>query len=102
MTFTPAADVHRTTTARPDRTNRLGRTGAWCYDHRQAVLLGWIVGVIVVIAVASTIGPRFENDFGASASPSKPRPSWPSAFRPRPATTPKSSSTPLGRSMLPM
>jgi RND superfamily putative drug exporter len=64
MTFTPAADVHRTTTARPDRTNRLGRTGAWCYDHRRAVLLGWTVGVIVVIAVASTIGPRFENDFG--------------------------------------
>ncbi len=64
MTFAPAADVHLTTTARPDSTNRLGRTGAWCYDRRRAVLLGWVVGVIVVIAVASTIGPRFENDFG--------------------------------------
>ena len=43
---------------------RLGRTGAWCYDHRRAVLLGWIVGVIAIIAVASTIGSRFENNFG--------------------------------------
>ena len=64
MTFTPAADVHRTTTARQDRTNRLGRAGAWCYDHRRAVLLGWTAGVIAIIAVASTIGARFENDFG--------------------------------------
>jgi putative drug exporter of the RND superfamily len=64
MSFTPAADVQRTVRARPEGTNRLGRTGAWCYDHRRAVLIGWIVGVIVVIAVASTIGARFENDFG--------------------------------------
>jgi len=60
----PAADVDRTTTARQGSPSRLGRVGAWCYDHRRAVLLGWIVGVIAVIAVASTIGSRFENDFG--------------------------------------
>jgi putative drug exporter of the RND superfamily len=64
MTLTPAADVYRTTTARPGGTNRLGRAGAWCYDRRRAVLLGWTAGVIVVIAIASTIGPRFENNFG--------------------------------------
>ena len=59
-----AADVHRITTALPGTPNRLGRIGAWCYDHRRAVLLGWIAGVIAVVAVASTIGSRFENDFG--------------------------------------
>ena len=42
----------------------LGRIGGKCYDHRRAVLLGWIVGVIAIIAVASTIGSRFENNFG--------------------------------------
>ena len=44
--------------------NVLGRIGGKCYDHRRAVLLGWIVGVIAIIAVASTIGSRFENNFG--------------------------------------
>jgi putative drug exporter of the RND superfamily len=38
--------------------------GAWCYDHRRAVLVGWLVGVIAVIAVALTVGSRFENDYG--------------------------------------
>jgi RND superfamily putative drug exporter len=42
---------------------RLGRIGAWCYDHRRIVLLGWIAGVIAIIAVAATAGSRFENDF---------------------------------------
>jgi RND superfamily putative drug exporter len=64
MRFRPAPDVHLNTTARPGRPSRLGRIGAWCYDHRRAVLLGWIVGVIAVIAVASAIGSRFLNDFG--------------------------------------
>jgi RND superfamily putative drug exporter len=64
MRFRSAADVHRTTTALPGSPSRLGRVGAWCYDHRRAVLLGWIVGVIAIIAVASAIGSRFENDFG--------------------------------------
>jgi RND superfamily putative drug exporter len=43
---------------------RIGRIGAWCYDHRRTVLLGWIAAVIAVIAVASAAGSRFENDFG--------------------------------------
>ena len=42
----------------------LGRVGAWCHDHRRAVLLGWVTGVIAVIAVASTVGSHFENNFG--------------------------------------
>ena len=44
--------------------NRLGRIGAWCYDHRRRVLVGWIVGVIAVIALAALVGSRFEDDFG--------------------------------------
>jgi RND superfamily putative drug exporter len=46
------------------RFSRLGRIGAWCYDHRWRVLLGWILAVIAIIAVAATAGSRFENDFG--------------------------------------
>ena len=65
MTFTPAQTCVRTIKQRtgPAPTGSAG-PGAWCYDHRRAVLLGWAVGVIAIIAVASTIGPRFENDFG--------------------------------------
>jgi putative drug exporter of the RND superfamily len=44
--------------------SRLGRIGAWCYDHRRRVLAGWILVVIAIIAVAATAGSRFENDFG--------------------------------------
>src|SRR5580700_2707148 len=42
----------------------LGRLGAWCYDHRTAVLTGWIAAVIVFIAATSAIGSGFKNDFG--------------------------------------
>ncbi len=42
----------------------LGRIGAWCSDHRRSVLLGWIIGVIAIIAVASAAGSRFRDDFG--------------------------------------
>ena len=44
--------------------SRLGRIGAWCYDHRRRVLAGWILGVIAIAAVAVVAGSRFENDFG--------------------------------------
>ena len=50
--------------AAPPTVGRLGRIGAWCYDHRRSVLAGWIAGVIAIIAVASVAGSRFENDFG--------------------------------------
>src|SRR5580700_2854832 len=42
----------------------LGRLGALCYDHRTAVLTGWIAAVIVFIAATSAIGSGFKNDFG--------------------------------------
>jgi putative drug exporter of the RND superfamily len=66
MNSTPAADARGLTPSRQGSPSRLGRIGAWCYDHRRTVLLGWIGGVIAVIAVASAIGSRFENDFGGA------------------------------------
>ena len=53
-----------TATLSHERRTWLGRTGAWCYDHRRRVLAGWLAGVIAVIALASIVGPRFENIFG--------------------------------------
>jgi putative drug exporter of the RND superfamily len=66
MNSTPAADARGITGSGQGSPNWLGRIGGWCYDHRRAVLLGWIGGVIAVIAVASAIGSRFENDFGGT------------------------------------
>ena len=53
-----------TTALSHERRTWLGRTGAWCYDHRRRVLAGWLAGVVAVIALASIVGPRFENIFG--------------------------------------
>src|SRR5579871_4946904 len=65
MSLLPAPDaVHSSEAATQGPPNVLGRIGGKCYDHRRAVLVGWIVGVIAIIAVASTIGSRFENNFG--------------------------------------
>ncbi|MBO0727787.1 MAG: MMPL family transporter [Acidimicrobiaceae bacterium] len=44
----------------------LGRVGAWCYDHRRRVLLLWIVGVVLIIGIGTTVGSRFLNNFGGS------------------------------------
>ena len=65
MTLTPAeVQPIATTTSGLQGRNSLARLGAWCYDHRRRVLIGWLVGAVVVIALASTIGARFLNDFG--------------------------------------
>ena len=57
----PAGQATRAASPAP---GRLGRIGAWCYGHRRRVLLGWIIGVIAIIAVASAAGSRFRDDFG--------------------------------------
>ena len=46
------------------KATRLGRIGAWCYDHRRIALAGWLTAVIAVITLGSVIGSRFLNDFG--------------------------------------
>lgn len=50
-------------------TNLPGRLGGWCYDHRRAVLIAWILGVIAVIATAGGLGPAFQDNFGGVACP---------------------------------
>jgi RND superfamily putative drug exporter len=64
MTRIKGVLVGQTTRAASPTPGRLGRIGAWCYDHRRTVILGWITGVIAIIAVAATVGSRFLNDFG--------------------------------------
>ncbi len=65
MSSIPAPEVvQRPETGAQGSPNVLGRIGRKCYDHRRAVLLGWVAGVIAIIAVASTVGSRFENNFG--------------------------------------
>jgi RND superfamily putative drug exporter len=67
------------------------------------VLLGWIAGVMAIIAVATTAGSRFLNDFGGVGQSQQAQNILaqrfpPSASRPRPAMRPRSCPAPLGRS----
>ena len=64
MNSSSAVDAGGATAADRRSPSWLGRVGAWCHDHRRAVLLGWVTGVIAVIAVTSTVGSHFENNFG--------------------------------------
>ncbi len=43
----------------------------WCYDHRRVVLIGWLAGVVLVIALAQMAGSRFNDNFSAGNSPSQ-------------------------------
>jgi RND superfamily putative drug exporter len=59
------------TETEPATPTALGRWAGWCYDHRRAVLLGWILLLIAVTAVAQLVGTRFENNFTAGNTPSQ-------------------------------
>lgn len=50
----------------PAAPGRLGQIGAWSYDHRRTVLLGWLIAFIAIIAVATAVGSRFENIFSGA------------------------------------
>jgi RND superfamily putative drug exporter len=52
---------------------RLARLGAWCVDHRRAVLVAWLAGVLAVVALATLVGSRFENDFGGAGESQQAR-----------------------------
>jgi RND superfamily putative drug exporter len=39
------------------------RLGSWCFRRRRLVLLAWIVGVVLVASVSSTIGGNFGQSF---------------------------------------
>jgi putative drug exporter of the RND superfamily len=49
----------------------LGRLAARCYDHRRAVLLGWILLIIGVTVISQVVGTHFQNDFTAGNTPSQ-------------------------------
>ena len=90
----PAGQATRAASPAP---GRLGRIGAWCYDHRRRVLLGWIIGVIAIIAVASAAGSRFRDDFGGVGQSGQVSSILAQRF-PAQAMRPRSCSAPLGRS----
>ena len=46
----------------------LGRLAAWCYRHRRSVLAIWVVGVIVVIGLSSSVGSAFSDNFSGGNS----------------------------------
>jgi putative drug exporter of the RND superfamily len=56
---------------KPATDTRLGRLAARCYDHRRAVLLGWILLIIGVTVISQVVGTRFQNDFTAGNTPSQ-------------------------------
>ena len=49
----------------------LGRLAAWCYDHRRRVLVGWILAVVAIAALAQWAGSRLDNNFSLASSPSQ-------------------------------
>ena len=55
----------------PPRGNRLGRLALWCYRHRRAVLIYWILALIVVTGVSRMAGADFRNKFGGGHSESQ-------------------------------
>ena len=35
----------------------------WCYAHRRTVVVGWIVGLVVILGVSSAVGSNFSTSF---------------------------------------
>ena len=71
--MTPLAHGQDTPTVTPTRWSErgLGRLAAWCYDHRRAVVAGWVLAVVAVIALAQAAGSRLDNNFALAGSPSQ-------------------------------
>ncbi len=55
----------------PPTPGGLARLAGWCYDHRRRVLTGWILVVLVVIALSGVVGSAFSNNFNSGNSPSQ-------------------------------
>jgi RND superfamily putative drug exporter len=41
----------------------LYRLGGWAFDHRRTVLLGWVLGLVLVVASASAFSGQFSEKF---------------------------------------
>src|SRR6476620_7509611 len=46
------------------------RLATWCTGHRQTVIAGWIVALIGIGVIASSVGSDFSEDFKLPASDS--------------------------------
>jgi RND superfamily putative drug exporter len=53
------------------RDGALGRLAGWCYDHRRLVLAVWLATVVLVIALATAAGSRFNDNFSGGGSGSQ-------------------------------
>src|SRR5206468_12499363 len=49
----------------------LQRLAAWCYRRRRRVLVLWIVALIVISAIGSSVGSRFSQGFSLSGTESQ-------------------------------
>jgi RND superfamily putative drug exporter len=41
------------------------RLGSWCFQRRKLVVITWVIGFVVVMAVSSGVGGKFGTDFSA-------------------------------------
>src|SRR5579875_3774396 len=42
----------------------------WCVRHRKTVLAGWLVALIALVGVLSSVGSGYENSFGLKGTQS--------------------------------
>jgi RND superfamily putative drug exporter len=47
------------------------RFATWCTGHRKTVIIGWIIGLVVAIAISGAVGSAFSEDFKLPASDSQ-------------------------------
>ena len=48
--------------ATPRPTSRLGRVGAWCFDHRIEAIGLWLVALVAILGAAGAVGSRFSGN----------------------------------------
>src|SRR5712671_1746392 len=44
-----------------DHSGPLARIARWCAGHRKTVLIAWIIGVVAVTAISSSVGTQYAN-----------------------------------------
>src|SRR4051794_23396595 len=60
-----------TLTRAPSRPSFLARAARFSVAHRRAVLLGWVVVVVGVLFVSSTVGTRYASNFSLPGTDSQ-------------------------------
>ncbi len=62
MTATPTQIEHR---------GPLARMARWCAGHKRTVVVGWLVALVAVIGVSSTVGTKYASDFSSGNTESQ-------------------------------